>query len=321
MAAITNTVSTFNRVGIREDLSNVIYDISPEETPFMSNIGRGTAKNTLHEWQTDSLASPDGANAYPQGDDISSFDAAAATTRIGNRTQISRKLVIVNGTIEAVDKAGRRSEKAYQTSKRSAELKRDMETILLSNQAAVAGSDPATAPKTGSFLAFLKTNTVKAGDGADPTYTTLPDDTRTDGTQAAFSEAMLKSALALAWNSGAKPRICMLGSFNKQAASAFTGIAQIRKAVEGASAATIIGAADVYVSDFGNVTFVPNRFMRARDVLLIDPEYAEVFYLRPFKTVPLAVTGDADKSMLIVEYGLKVHNEAAHAGIFDLTTS
>jgi hypothetical protein len=320
MAAITNTYTRFDAKGVREDLSNVIYQISPEETPFMSNVGKENVKNTFYEWQTDDLASAVSTNAQIEGDDITSFTAATATVRLGNYTQISRKDVVISGTLESVDKAGRRSELSYQMAKRGAELKRDMETAMLANQAATAGSTSA-ARKTGALLAFLKTNTNEGTGGSDPSYTSIPDAARTDATTTnlrAFSETLLKDVIQKVWTQGGKPSVVMAGPVNKQNLSKMAGIAQQRYNAQGAKPSTIIGAADVYVSDFGNVTIVPNRFQRERDVFVLDTEYASVAYLRPFQTVELAKTGDAEKRMLLVEWGLKVMNEKAHGAVYDL---
>ena len=326
MSQTANTFDTFAAKGIRESLSNVIYNISPEETPFMSNIGRENVKNTYFEWQTDSLAAASTTNAQVEGDDVSSYDSTAATTRIGNYTQVSRKTVLISGTLESVDKAGRRSELAYQLAKRSAELKRDMESIMLTNQAAAAGSAGVSTAlrKTGSLLAFLKSNTDKGTGGADPVYTAKPDATRTDATDAnlrTFSETILKSVIQKVWAAGGTPKILMVGPVNKQRVSGFAGIAEIRREVTGNKPGVIIGAADVYVSDFGAVSVVPNRFQRERDAFVLDPEYASVAFLRPFQTVELAKTGDAEKRMILVEWGLKVNTEAAHGLAADLTTT
>jgi len=326
MSQTSNTFDTFNAKGIRESLSNVIYNISPEETPFMSNIGRENVKNTYFEWQTDSLAAASTTNAQIEGDDVSAYDSTSATARIGNYTQVSRKTLILSGTLESVDKAGRRSELAYQLAKRSAELKRDMESIMLTNQAAAAGSAGVSTAlrKTGSLLAFLKTNTNKGSSGADPTYSTSPNATRTDSLaadQRTFTEVILKDVIQQVWTEGGTPKILMVGPVNKQRVSGFQGIAQIRKDVPGRGPAVIIGAADVYVSDFGAVSVVPNRFQRERDAFVLDPEYASVAFLRPFQTVDLAKTGDAEKRMIVVEWGLKVNQEAAHGLAADLTTT
>jgi hypothetical protein len=326
MSQTSNTFDTFNAKGIRESLSNVIYNISPEETPFMSNIGRESVKNTFFEWQTDSLAAASTTNAQIEGDDVSSYDSTAATVRLGNYTQVSRKTLILSGTLESVDKAGRRSELAYQLAKRSAELKRDMESIMLTNQAASGGSAGVSTAirKTGSLLAFLKTNTDKGSGGADPVYTTQPNATRTDSLaadQRTFTETILKSVIQKVWTAGGTPKVLMVGPVNKQRVSAFAGIAEIRKEVTGNRPGVIIGAADVYVSDFGAVSVVPNRFQRERDAFVLDPEYASVCYLRPFQTVELAKTGDAEKRMIVVEWGLKVSTEAAHGLAADLTTT
>jgi hypothetical protein len=326
MSQTANTFDTFGAKGIRESLSNVIYNISPEETPFMSNVGRENVKNTYFEWQTDSLAGASTTNAQVEGDDVGSFDQTSATTRLGNYTQISNKTLLISGTLEAVDKAGRRSELAYQLAKRSAEIKRDMESICLTNQAAAAGSAGVSTAlrRTGSLLAFIKTNTDKGTGGADPVYTNAPSATRTDATNAnlrAFSETILKSVIQKVWAAGGTPKVLMVGPVNKARVSGFTGIAEIRREVTGNRQATIIGAADVYVSDFGSVNVVPNRFQRERDAFVLDPEYASIAFLRPFQTVELAKTGDAEKRLLNVEWGLKVHTEAAHGLAADLTTT
>ena len=326
MSQTVNTFDTFGAKGIRESLSNVIYNISPEETPFMSNIGRENVKNTFFEWQTDALAAASTTNAQIEGDDVSSYDSTTATVRVGNYTQVSRKTLILSGTLESVDKAGRRSELAYQLAKRSAELKRDMESIMLTNQAATGGSAGVSTAlrKTGSLLAFIKSNTDKGTTGADPSYTTQPNATRTDATDAnlrTFSETILKSVIQKVWAAGGTPKILMVGPVNKQRVSGFAGIAELRRDVAGNKPGVIIGAADVYVSDFGAVSVVPNRFQRERDAFVLDPEYASVAFLRPFQTVELAKTGDAEKRMILVEWGLKVNTEAAHGLAADLTTT
>lgn len=327
MTILANTFTTFDAKGIREDLSDAIYNISPKDTPFMSNIKKGQATQTFFEWQTDVLAAPDTSNAQLDGDDVNPFDSTSPTTRVGNYTQISRKTVLLSGTLEAVDKAGRKSELAYQLAKRAAELKRDQESIFLTNQGASAGSTVA-ARKTGSFLAWLKSNTQSFGNygtsGVDtnaPVYTNIPTAPRTDaGTLTAFTEQMVKDAMLASYNAGGKPEMLMVGPHNKQAASAFSGVATKTFYQSAVEETAIIGAADVYVSDFGTLSIVPNRFQRPRDAFLIDPEFAGVVFLRPYITEPLAKTGDAEKRMLLVEYGLKIHNEKAHAAIFDLTT-
>jgi hypothetical protein len=318
VSIFTNTYTTFDAKGIREDLSDAIYNISPTDTPFVSNIKKEKASNTFFEWQTDSLAAASSSNQQLDGDDITSVTAATPTVRVGNYTNISRKTVAVSGTLEAVDKAGRKGELAYQLAKRSAEIKRDMEKAALENIGAQAGGT-ADARVSAGMGAWLKTNTAKGSGGTDPVYTNIPDAARGDGTTAAFTEAMLKSAMKSAYDNGGKPEMLMVGSANKQTASGFSGVATKTFYQSAVEETAIIGAADVYVSDFGTLAIVPNRFQRSRDAWLIDPEYAAIAYLRPFMTVPLAKTGDAEKRMLLVEWGLKVHNEAAHAGIFDLT--
>jgi hypothetical protein len=316
MAIITGTALTFSGSpglqGLREDLSDFIYMVSPTDTPFMSNVGRGTADAVLHEWQTDALAAANVNNAQFQGDDIATFSAASVTTRLGNRTQISRKEVIISGTVDAVNKAGRKTELAYQLMKRSKELKNDIESICLSNQAKVVGA-AATAPKLASVLSWLKTNvdhvgTNPTGDGTDA---------RVDGTQRAFTETLLKNVLKLIYtNSSENLDVLMVGPSNKQVASTFTGNAT--KQVE-VSTKKIIATVDIYVGDFHTINIIPNRFMRTRDALLLNWEYWSIDWLRPIKQVELATTGDAQKRMLLGEYTLVAKNEAANGAVYDLT--
>jgi len=317
VSIVTNTVTTYDVKGIREDLSDAIYNISPKDTPGISNGKFGRANQPFFEWQLDSLATAVSTNQALEGDDITSFDSFTATTRVGNQCQISRKTVLVSGTEEVTVKAGRKSELGYQIAKKSAELKRDMETHFVSNTASVVGAD-ATIRVSGSLVAFLKTNTQKGAGGADPSYTTTPNATRTDGTQGTFTEAMLKTGMSQTWNQGGKPEFVMVNSTEKQNISAFAGVATRTFYQDAVEETAIIGAADVYVSDFGTISVVANRFMRQREAFLLDPEFYGLMYLRPFFTEPLAKTGDAEKRLLIVEYGVKVHTEKAHAGIYDL---
>ena len=317
MAIVTNTFTHFDAKGIRESLSDVIANISPEETPFQSNVGSKSVSNTYFEWQKDSLAAAD-TTARISGDDVSSFDSTSATTRVGNYTQILRRTVIVADNLEAVDKAGRDSELAYQVAKRGKELKRDIEAVLTDNNARVAGGT-GTAPETAGLGAWIATNDNFAGDGASPTGD--GSNARTDGTQRAFTEDMLKSVMSSVWTAGGNPSVLMVGAFNKQKVSGFAGIAAQRYMAPADGPTTIIGAADVYMSDFGTLSVVPNRFQRARDAWVLDTEMAAVCNLRPIDKVDLAKTGDASKAMLIWEGGLEVSNEAAHGLIADLTTA
>jgi len=320
MSIVTNTFTTFDAKGIREDLSNIITNIAPEETPYMSNIGRESISNSLFEYQTDTLAAA-AANKQIEGDDVASFDAVTPTVRLQNYAQISRKTIILSATEEVVNKAGRRSELAYQIAKRSSELKRDQEFTMLNNAVAAAGST-STARGTASLGAFLKTNIDKASDGTNPSYTTLPSSARTDGTVRTFTETILKNVIQQVWTSGGAPKILMCGPVNKQRVSGFSGIASSRFNINGGDKpATLVGAVDIYVSDFGNVSVIANRFQRERDAWVLDPEYAKMTVLRPYQQVELAKTGDAEKRMLLVEWGHKVLAENAHGLAADLITS
>ena len=320
MAIVTNTFTTFDAKGIREDLSNIITNIAPEETPYMSNIGRESISNSLFEFQSDTLAAA-AANKQIEGDDVASFDAVTATVRLQNYAQISRKTIILSATEEVVNKAGRRSELAYQIAKRSAELKRDQEFTMLNGAVAAAGST-SVARGTASLGAWVKTNVDMQTNGTNPSYTTLPNSARTDGNVRTFTETILKNVIQQVWAAGGSPKILMTGPVNKQRVSGFAGIASSRFNINGGEKpATLIGAVDLYVSDFGTVAVIANRFQRERDAWVLDPEYAKMVVLRPYQQIELAKTGDAEKRMLLVEWGHKVLAENAHGLAADLITS
>lgn len=310
---------TYAAIGMREDLSDVIYNISPTDTPFMSTVGKTKATAVYHEWQTDSLAAA-AANAAVEGADASTA-TLSPTTRVGNRTQISQKTVGVTGTLEAVDKAGRKSEKAYQLAKASSEIKRDMEFTFLSNTVQANGSAGSTARVLGGLQTWLATNgDFGSGGSAGASGTTA----RTNGTNRTFDETILKTVIKEVFESGGSPKILMVTPAHKQTVSTFAGIAAQRYMAPSDAPTTIIGAADIYLSDFGSVSVVPNRFMvsgnSANEVaFVLDPEYAAVAYLRPFQTIELAKNGDSDRTQLLVEYTLEVKNEAAHGIAADLS--
>ena len=315
-----NTFLTYAAKGIREDLSDLIADVSPTTTPFSSNIGSRTAENTFYEWQTDALAAASATPTREGADFLDNMTAVVATARIGNYCQINIKDFIISGTEQRVRKAGRSSEIGYQAAKASKELKRNVETALLANSGAVAG-DATTARVTGGLPAFLKTNVDKASDGTQPVWTTIPTDLRNDGTQRPFTETLLKTGLESCFTAGAEVSMLMVGAYNKQVVSGFAGIAEQRFNVKGDAPTSIIGAADIYVSDFGNLAIVPNRFQRARDAWLLDPDECKQATLRPYQVETLARTGDAQKRLIIIEQGLQVGNEAGCGGVVDLTTS
>jgi hypothetical protein len=314
MAQPTNSFSTYDAVGLREDLTDIIYNIDPTDTPFFTGIGKAKAKAVYHEWQTDSLAAVDADNAHIEGDDTTA-QAITPTTRLGNRCQIFKKSVVIPGTQEAVDKAGRGEEMAYQIVKKTKELRRDIESALLANSAMVTGSDLLPRRLAG-VPTWLTTNTSAGASGVDPV--TIGTTARTDGTQRAFTETLLKAVLQLCWNAGGDPETVMVGSFNKQAFSGFTGGATRFDKSEDKK---VTASVDVYVSDFGELRVVPNRFQRARDALVLQMDMWAYAPLRAIKQEPLAKTGDSEKRHIITEATMEARNEAASGIVADLTTA
>ena len=313
MAQPSETFDTYDSIGEREDLSDVIYNISPTDTPFLSSAAKTQATAVLHEWQTDSLAAAVTNNAVIEGDEATA-DAVTATTRLSNSAQILDKVVTITGTQEAVDKAGRASEIAYQIAKKAKELKRDLESSLTSNNAEVTGSASA-ARVLGGLGSWVATNDVFGTSGSSGG---LGNTARTNGTQRAFTEAQLKSVIKSVWNAGGNPQIIMVGPFNKQKLSGFTGNST---RFDAGADATLYTSVDVYASDFGQTQVIPNRFSRDRDGWVLDMDYWGVAFLRDFSMHELAKTGDTEKRQLLVECTLESRNEAASGLIADLTTS
>ena len=311
------TYQTYTAIGMREDLSNVIYNISPTDTPFMNSVGKTSATAVNHEWQTDSLAAV-ATNALVEGAAGSDI-TVSPTTRLGNLTQISGKTVKISGTLDTVNKAGRKSEKAYQLAKVSSEIKRDMENALLGNTVKSNGNS-STARVLGGLQTWLSTN---AAVGAGGSNGSLGSTARTTGTDRAFTSTILNSTIQSCFTAGGAPTILLVTPAQKVVASTFTGIATRFRDVPASQQAQIVAAADVYVSDFGIIQIVPDRFIPNTDnddvAFLLDPEMAAVAYLRPFQTLELAKTGDAEVTQLLVEYTLEVKNEAAHGIIADLS--
>ena len=314
MAQPSQTFDTYDSIGEREDLSDVIYNISPTDTPFLSSAAKTQATAVLHEWQTDSLAAASSTNAVIEGDEATA-NAITATTRLSNSSQILDKVVTITGTQEAVDKAGRASEIAYQIAKAAKELKRDLESSLTANNAEVTGGS-STAREMGGLGAWVITNDVFGSGGASGNG--IGDTARTDGTQRVFTETQLKSVIKSVWNAGGNPQIIMVGPFNKQKLSGFTGNST---RFDAGADATLYTSVDVYASDFGQTQVIPNRFSRDRDAWVLDMDYWGVAFLRDFSMHELAKTGDTEKRQLLVECTLESRNEAASGLVADLTTS
>jgi len=318
MAQPSNTFDSYDAVGIREDLSDVIYNVSPEETPFYSKSGKTTARNTLTEWQTDSLRSS-AANAHIEGD-ATAAEARTATSRLGNYTQIFKNAVVVPDTDEGLNKAGRAKEVAYQTLKIAKEQKLDIEKALFANNARVAGN-ATTARELAGAPAWMITNVdfQSGNSGANPTGD--GSDARTDdGTATAFSQTKFDGVMQSIWEEGGKPDTVYLSAFQMNVALGFTGNNNQRSAVQ-AGDEKVIKSLAVYVTPWGSVEFMPSRENRSRDVFIMQDNMWEVAVLRGTKNVALAKTGDNTTRQVVTELTLCAKNEKANGIIADNTTS
>lgn len=312
MAKVTNAFDTYTAKGNREDLSDMIYNIDPTATPFVSSIGRRNVNNVTFDWQTENLPAVSTTGEL-EGFELSR-SAGTATVRQSNICQIMKRDATVTGSQNAMNAAGRAREMAHQMALASKALKRDVEKVLVGTQGQTSGN-ATTARATRALESWLSTNASRgAGGAAAANATSSP----TDGTQRAFIETLLKSTLQTCYTNGAEPTVLMVGPVNKMKVSDFTGRSSARQNV---GVETIQQAVTVYASDFGDLKVVPSRWTRERTAFLLDPEYAAVAYFRNFQTQEIAKIGDADTQMIVVEFGLEMRNEAAHGVIADLTTT
>lgn len=316
MTVPSNTIQAVARVGVREDLADKIYQLFPDDCPFTGMIGRGSASSTYTEWQTDALAAASASNAAIQGDDTPNLNRAN-TTRVGTYTQISTKVVGVSTTVEAVSKAGRKSELARELMKAGRELNTDIELRASGNYASVAPTS-SVAGLTAGALAWLTSNVSRGGSGANGGFSAGIVAAATNGTQRAYTEALLKPVLQSAWANGGNPKAVITNGPQKQLAAAFAGLAQQRRDT-GDKKATIVAGADFYVSDFGTVQFVPSRFCSPRDALIVDPEYWDIADLDGLTVEDLAKTGLASRKLMRREWALRCKNQAASGVVADLT--
>jgi len=318
MAQPSNTFDSYDAVGIREDLSDVITQISPEETPFFTKCAKIKASNTLVEHMTDALRAST-TNAHIEGD-ATTAEARTATTRLSNNTQIFKNAVVIPDTDEGLDKAGRAREIAYQTLKIAKEQKLDIEKALFDNNAKVAGN-ATTARELAGAPAWLVTNVnfVSASSGANPNGT--GSNARTDsGAPTAFTQVKFDAVMQSIWEEGGTPGTCYLSAFQMNKALSFSGNNNQRANVVAADE-RVVNSLSIYITPWGQVAFQPSRQNRSRDVFIMQDDMWAVATLRPTKNVALAKTGDNTTRQITTELTLLCKNEKASGIIADNTTS
>lgn len=323
MAQPTNLYDRYDvNTSVREDLIDKIYNVSPEEVPVTTAFGKGAATNTFHEWQRDALAAANKDNALIDGDDFSA-QALTATDRVGNYCQIFSKQPAVSRRSNIVKKAGQKTAMAYQKAKLMKEMKRDIEASVLSNNAAVAGNST-TASKSAGAGAMIYTNISSGATGSTPAHTSgAATVAPTAGTARAFTETLLKTVVQLAYvNSGAVPKMVVMTPSHKTTFSGFAGIAVNRVQVGKKEQGRIVGGADVYMSDFGELEIIPHYIMATsapNTVFLFNPEYGELAFLDGFRSEDIGKSGDSDKQLITADVTLRIDSEKAMAKIADLT--
>ena len=318
MAVPANTAQTYQSKLIREDLQSIVEMLTPTETPFLTAIGKGTARSTFSEWSTVELSASTDTNAEIEGNDVVA-DPAVEGVRLANYAQLSDRVAQVSSTREQADEAGDLNRMSKQIAMAAQSLKLDLEKQILSNKAASPGS--ASTPRiSASFASFLRSNVSRGTGGVSPTLSGTtsgyPNAAATEGTQRALTEAMLRTLIGTVWTNGADPTLVFVGPTNKQLISTFTGNATTFRESDSRK---LVNAVDVYVSDFGELSIVPSRQIRARDLFIVDPSKVEIAYYQKFQQKELAKTGHSDRRMVFTEYMLRVKNERAHAVIADLS--
>ncbi len=353
---MTVPAQALDRTGIgnkaREALSDIIYNISPTECPMTMLIGRESADQDAYEWTTDSLAPARSDNKHVDGDDFSAegdtaqagsgYDGIAITagSRIGNHCQISRKDIVVTRRANRVRKAGRKDELGYQIAKAGRELKRDIEASLCANNIAVQGTT-SVAGQAGSYLAWMRNNssrhnTLAGTDGADPAALVSGFPTGTAATDASvlrpLSETDVLDVIADCYLEGGDINVMMLYPTTKQKWSQYmfspdtvnrgriaTPYQEHGKNPK--AGATALGAVDVYVSDFGVIDVMPNRFMRSRDAIILETDMWAIAYLDPYQQFNIAKSGDSEKRVLLCDWTLEARNPDSSGIVADIDAS
>ena len=298
MPTVSGTLKTFDQVGKREDVEDIIYDISPTTTPMLSSIGSSTAAATLHQWLQDELAAV-ATNASVEGADAGTASTITQTVKTAN-TQIFDKVVQVSGTAEAVGTYGRTSDLAYAIAKAGKEIKRDIEhSFVGAGQAGSAGNGTTASQLTSAAnqIAAATTNTA--------------------GSNRAFTEALLLDVLQKCYEEGGEPNQVQVTPSHSVTVAGFATASGRQR--DFATGTTLVNAVDIIISPFGQVSVVPNRFLNANTCLVLDTEYWSRAVLRPMQTIVLAKTGDSDKRQMLTELTLVCENDKASGKIDALT--
>ena len=312
MAKVAEAFTTYDAQANREDLSDIIYNIDPFDTPMMTAAGRRNVSNIVFDWQTEALP------AVSVTGELEGFEltrsASTPTVRVSDVCQINARDATVSGTQDAANPAGKRKELAHQIALVGKALKRDCESVLFGTDQVKDLGDATTIRATTGLINWLATNSVDGVGGADPVQSAGT--AVTDGTQVIFTEAMLNDCIQLCYESGAEPSLLFVGPYNKRIVSTFVGRANSRQMI---AAKKVVNSVTMYASDFGDLKVLPTRWIRPRDAFLMDPRYFKVAYYRNFQRSALGRIGDATTELILTEYGLQVDNEAAHGVIRDLT--
>jgi hypothetical protein len=320
MAVVANTVLTTAAVGNREELDNFVAMITPTDTPIYSFAKKGKAASKHPEWEFETLDTP-GTNAQPEGAEFN-FDAVAAPTRVGARTQIFTKTFTFSGTQQVVDNAGPAEKRDHEAVKKGKAIRKDMEYAILSNTAS-SNTDPRT---LGGLPTWLTTN-VSRNSGTNGGFSGSDTTAESTGTLRAWTKAQTDSVLQQVYNAGGNVTTGFVSPYNKGVFATFmsdTNVAGQRHPVQAGGKISIIGTADIYESPWGAVNIMADRVMAgsasvARRNFFLDPDFIEWLNLRPIQEVPnIAKTGDRESGVVLGEGTLKVVNEAAHGVVADV---
>ena len=322
MAVPANTVLVSSRTNVKPDVSEIIAMIAPTDTPVQTMAKKRSATAKYVETLSDSLPTAT-TNKHIEGDDDAAT-AEPAVVRTANRTQIIKSVVSVSGTAEqGANYYGYASQMSYAMAKRAKSTKRDLEFAISQNQPSAA--DATNGDTMAGLESSIATNIVYAsakGSATTPGFSSGDTVAPTDpsSSASAFTETMLKNLVKAVWEQGGEADMLVVGPVAKQAASAFGGIASLYRDGNGNAPASIQAAADLYVSDFGEINIIPSRFSRPQNCLLLDSEYMSLYSLRDWRTYDLAKTGDNEKKTLLWEGCILVEEEKAMGKIVNVSS-
>lgn len=302
MSVPSGSYQTYQAIGNREDLIDLITNISPKDTPILSMTESVKVSAVLHEWQTQALKTPT-AVARIEGDDAN-IKTVTPTVRLTNSTQIIDNNFIVTETQQATKAAGRASEEAYQTEIAMNELANDIEYAYVVNSAAVTGAS-GTARQLKGLKGWVVTNISSAT------------------ANRALTSSILDALLKTVWLAGGKPDVILTGGSQKIAFTNTTNFPGMTRNITATNQQGYYLAVDVYQGGIGGeMKLVTSTIMGNNldnQIFCLQMDKFRKGWLRPIKKNELGRAGDGMKFQIVAETTLESLNEKASGVVTNLS--